>query len=440
MDSEARPRRARMTSRERVLAAVAHDASATPDRVPVDLGGSAVTGAHACAVTALRRELGLGLGGGGRGVRVTELFQMLGEVEPDLVEAVGADVLPLASPRNFAGFSNSGWKPWNFHDGTPLLVPELFNITPEPDGTLFQYPEGDRTVPPSLRLAPKGYFFDALDRQQYPIDDATLRVEDNTEEFKQISQEDLNFYSEQARYLYNSTDKAILFNPGGLAFGDIALVPAPWLKNPRGIRGISEWYMSTATRKEFVYKVFESQLSVGLDNLRRLHDAVGEQIQIIFTSGTDFGMQTGTLISPRSYRELYKPFHTKINEWIHNHTTWKTFIHCCGSCVTLIEDFIQAGFDILNPVQCSAAGMDPVTLKTKFGRRIAFWGGGVDTQKTLPFGTPEEVTAQVQDRLRIFGEGGGYVWNTTHNIQGNVPSQNIVAMYRAIHQYNNQHS
>jgi uroporphyrinogen-III decarboxylase len=156
---------------------------------------------------------------------------------------------------------------------------------------------------------------------------------------------------------------------------------------------------------------------------------VGDRISVVFVTGTDFGQQTGPFISPRTYRQLYQPFHRQVNDWIHRHTAWKTFIHSCGSVRQLIPDFIAAGFDILNPVQTSAAGMNPSELKARFGDQIVFWGGGVDTQHTLPFGSPTEVWAQVQERVRIFGEGGGYIFNTIHNVQACVPLENLLALY-----------
>jgi uroporphyrinogen-III decarboxylase len=150
----------------------------------------------------------------------------------------------------------------------------------------------------------------------------------------------------------------------------------------------------------------------------------------VFTSGTDFGTQNAPFISPDMYRDLYQPFHRKINGWIHRNTSWKSFIHTCGSVEPLIEGFIEAGFDILNPVQTRATGMDPAALKSRFGDRITFWGGLVDTQGTLPFGTKAEVAAEVRDRVRIFGKGGGYVANPIHNIQTGCPVESILEMFR----------
>jgi uroporphyrinogen-III decarboxylase len=133
-----------------------------------------------------------------------------------------------------------------------------------------------------------------------------------------------------------------------------------------------------------------------------------------------------------AYRELFKPFHKRVNDLIHSRTRWKTFIHSCGSVFDLLPEFIEAGFDILNPVQCSAAKMDPRTLKKEFGRQIVFWGGGVDTQRTLAFGKPDEVYREVRERIEIFNEGGGFVFDAIHNIQGPTPLENIQALFRAI--------
>jgi len=232
--------------------------------------------------------------------------------------------------------------------------------------------------------------------------------------------------------LWQETDRAVLASFGGTAFGDIALVPAPWLKHPRGIRDVEEWYVSTVTRREYVWRVFERQCEIGLANLEQIHHVVGEQVTAIFVSGTDFGAQTGPFISPKAYRTLYQPFHRQVNDWVHRHTGWKTFIHSCGSVVKLIPDLIEAGFDVLNPVQVSAAGMQPAALKAQFGRELVFWGGGVDTQQVLPFGTPDQVRAQVREHKRIFGQGGGFVFATVHNVQAGIPMENLLALYEAV--------
>jgi len=356
---------------------------------------------------------------------------MLGGIQPDLLDAVGGDIVGLGGTKTFFGFRNEGWKPWTFFDGTPVLVPEAFNTDPEPDGSILMYPEGDKSAPPSGHLPAGGFYFDAIVRQP-PIDDATLDVEDNLEEFGPVSDADLAYFATECNRLFTETDKAIIANFGGTSFGDIAMVPATQLKHPKGIRDVAEWYMSTVTRRDYVYRIFERQCEIGLANLQKLHGVVGERVAAVFVTGTDFGQQTGPFISRRAYRDLFMPFHRAINDWVHANTTWKTFIHSCGSVVALLPDFIEAGFDILNPVQCSAAGMDPATLKARFGQQITFWGGGVDTQHTLPFGTPDEVAAEVAERIRIFGPGGGFVFNTIHNVQARVPVENLIAMYETV--------
>ena len=207
------------------------------------------------------------------------------------------------------------------------------------------------------------------------------------------------------------------------------------LKYPKGIRNIAEWFMSSVTRRDFVYQLFERQCEIGMANLERIYEAVGNRITVVVVTTTDFGAQLGPLISPGDYRDLYNPFHRRVNDWIHQHTTWKTFTHSCGSVWALVDDFIEAGFDILNPVQCSAAKMDPASLKNRFGERVTFWGGGVDTQRTLPFGTPDEVRREVRERLRIFGVGGGFVFNPVHNVQARTPIENVLAMFETVREF-----
>jgi len=418
-----------MTSRERVLAALNHREG---DKIPFDIGGSAVTGMQASTVYKLRQALALDPPG--TPVRVVEPYQMLGEIAPDLMDAAGIDVACLWGRKTMFGFPNEGWKAWRLFDGTPVLVPAGFNTEPEPNGDILLYPEGDRTIPPSGRMPRGGYYVDAIVRQP-AIDEATLRVEDNCEEFTPIGEEDLEHFRNEAERLYTRTDKALLASFGGTAFGDIALVPAMWLRQPRGIRDIEEWYVSTVSRKEYVRRVFEKQCAVALENLARIHAVVGDRVVAAFTTGTDFGTQCGPFISRKAYRDLYQPFHKEVNAWIHKNTAWKSFIHSCGSVFQLIPDFIESGFDILNPVQCSASEMDPRALKARFGSELTFWGGAVDTQQTLPFGTPVQVAEEVRARIDAFGPGGGFVFNAIHNIQGGVPIANLMAMLETFEKY-----
>ncbi|MHC4504556.1 MAG: uroporphyrinogen decarboxylase family protein [Planctomycetota bacterium] len=414
-----------MDSRERLARALDHRA---PDRPPIDLGSTPVTGAHVSVVAGLRPALGLET----RRVKVVEPYQMLGEIDGDLMSALGVDCIGLGMRKNLFGFENEGWKPWVTFDGAEVievLVPGAFNTDLEPNGDLLQYPEGDRAAAPSGRMPRGGFYHDTIVRQP-PIDDDTLRVEDNLEEFGRVTDEDLEHLSRTAEALYESTPYAIVGNFGGTGFGDIALVPAMWLKNPKGIRDIEEWYVSTIARRDYIFELFSGQCEIALGNLELVRQAVGDRVAVIFVTGTDFGAQNAPFISNDTYRDLYQPFHKRVNDWVHEHTKWKTFIHSCGAVEPLIGEFIAAGFDILNPVQCSAAGMSPEGLKSKYGDRISFWGGGVDTQKTLPFGTKDEVAEEVRERLRVFSPGGGFVFNPIHNIQPNTPIENVAEMFR----------
>ncbi len=415
-----------VTSRQRVLRALNYQ---QVDRVPVDLGGTLGTGAHVSVIANLRRAFGLDRPGDP--VKVIEPYQMLGEVAADLREILGIDTVNLPGTSNHFGFADTDWKPWRTFDGTNVFVGGKFNTEPEPNGDILQYPQGDRSAPPSCRMPKGGFYFDDIIRQD-PIDDAKLDPADNLEDFSLLSDEDLTLYEQRARDLYDNTDLAITTGLPGTAFGDIALVPAAFLKHPKGIRDIEEWYISTISRREYIKEVFAGQAEIAVENLKLIHQAVGDRLCAVWLDGTDLAAQNTLFCGLDTYRELYMPFSRKLNDWIHAHTKWKTIKHCCGGCEPLIEGFIEAGFDALTPVQTSARGMDPQLLVDKYGGRIVFWGGGADTQKTLPFGEPDEVREQVAERVRVFNGRNGFVFSTIHNIQCNTPIDNVVAMFEAL--------
>lgn len=412
-----------MTSRELVNETLNHRQA---DRVPIDLGGTVLTGMNVSTVYKLRQALQLDPPG--TPVKVIDVFQMLGEIKPDLLAAVGGDVVNVSLPYTLFGYKNEDWKPWTTFDGTPVLVPGGFNTDPSPDGCLLQYPQGDKSAPPSGKMPKGGFYCDAIVRQD-PIDDDHLNPADNLEEFQPVSETDLAWLKAQMEKTYRETDKAIVMNLPGMAFGDIAFVPAPQLKHPKGIRDLEEWYMSTVVRKDYIHAVFEGQCEIALRNLERLFAAVGNLPSAVVVSGTDFGAQNGPFVSPRAFKTLYQPYLRRLNDWIHEHTTWKTFIHSCGSIMPLIPHMIDAGFDILNPVQTSAANMDPRELKAKFGDKLTFWGGGVDTQHTLQSATPDEIRREVKDVLNAFAPNGGYMFAAIHNVQQGVPPENLIALF-----------
>lgn len=414
-----------MTSRERVLTTLDHR---TPDSLPIDFGSTAVTGIHVTCVAGLREYYGLEK----RPVKVHEPYQMLGLVEGDLKDAMGIDIEGVFPRKTMFGFANRNWREWSFN-GLEVLVSEDFRTTLDANGDTLIYPEGDTSAPPSGRMPKGGFFFDTIIRQE-PIDEANLNVEDNIEEFGPIAEEDIEHFRRETAAA-KATGRFVMATFGGTAFGDIALVPGPFMKHPKGIRDIAEWYMSTSIRRDYVHGIFEKQCQYGLENLARIHAAVGDDVGAVFLCGTDFGTQNSTFCSTATFRDLWFPYYKRINDWIHANTAWKCFKHSCGSVERFIPSFIESGFDILNPVQCSAANMGEEHLKSAFGDRLTFWGGGVDTQKTLPFGTPAQVREQVLRRCEVFARNGGFVFNSIHNIQANTPIGNIIAMLDAVHEF-----
>jgi hypothetical protein len=411
-----------MTSRARVRKALNHE---QPDRVPVDFGATGQTGISASTLYRLRAAVGLPQ----RPITVIEPFQMLGEVEQDLRDLLQVDVIGLWNPVNMMGLPNQGWKPWRMSDGTPVLMAGGFACRQEPDGSLLAFPQGDVSAAPSLRLPAGGYFFDNIDRAPPWTEDDLDARRDFRDLYGVYSDEQARHLESESRRLYQETDYAIIMNFGGGGFGDAAVLPGPWEKNPRGIRKLDDWYVAHLLHPDYIQQLFGMQAEIALKNLEILRQALGERIQVINLSGSDFGGQNGEIISPELYRAFYKPWHRRLNDWVHEHTGWSTHFHCCGSIVRLLDDFVEAGVDVLNPVQCSASGMDPRALKERYGAKLVFWGGGVDTQHTLPFGTPEEVRAEVRQRLRIFSRGGGFVFNTIHNILARTPVENLLAMF-----------
>ena len=414
-----------MNSRQRLAKILSRE---VPDRVAIDFGAGRQTGIAASTVYRIKKHYGL-LEQGER-IKLVEPFQVLGEIDDELLDFLGLDVVGVHPAKNMFGFEDKDYKPWTLFDGTPVMVPGLFNTQPGPGGSIVQHAEGDKSLPPSAVMPKGGFYFDAIIRQNH-FDENNLRPEDNCEEFGLLTDKDLAHFARQVDDYYRNTDKGIYMTFPGAAFGDIALVPGTFLKDPKGIRDIAQWYMSIALRPEYLKTVFQIQSEVALENLKALYQTVGDKVQVVFMSGTDFGSQNGPMLSELTYCDLYLPYQKRLNDWIHENTNWKTFIHSCGSIEPLLNAIIDAGFDILNPVQCSAQNMDPATLKARYGHRIVFWGGGVDTQKTLPFGTPKELYAEVTERIKILKQGGGYVFNAVHNVQAGVPPENFAAMMDA---------
>ena len=393
-----------MNSRERVLAALRHE---EPDRVPIDFGGMASTGIHAVAYNRLKRHLDLD-----GTTRVFDITQHLAEVEEPVRRRFGVDVVALPRIEVLPGVWNVHWRPWTLPDGSPAEISADFHPVRTADGG-WEIHGPDGMV--LYRMPAGGLYFDAVEAPLAHADPDLLR----SIEFPRISDEELRLLREQARALYEETDYAIVGAFGGNL-----------LEMGQSLRGWMQFMIDLASDPDLVEEFLERMTEMWMDNLASYLDAVGEYIQVI-QFGDDLGGQHRLLISPDLYRRLFKPRHQRMYEYVHAHSRCAVFLHSCGAVYDLISDFIEIGVDVLNPVQTSARGMDPARLKREFGDRITFWGGGCDTQYVLPRGTPAEVVADVRERLRIFAPGGGYVFAAIHNIQPDVPPENVVAMFDA---------
>lgn len=397
-----------MTSRERVWKALNHE---EPDRVPCDLGSTIMTGIMAHALARLREHLGVH----DRPPKVYEVFQMLGEVEMDIVERLGVDVLPVEPPVQFFGLRRENYKPWRFWDGTEMLVPGQFDLEVDANGDYLLRHAGDPEQPVEARMPKHGYYFDTLSSLTANPDFEPPPLEQARRE-NHLAAEDLDFMQARAEHLRATTDKALLVG----CWGSLGLP---------SVGSLPDFLMLMATDPGYVKDLFAVRTETALSNLQKLKGALGDRVDIVGIDGADYGSQKAELFSPDWFDELFAPSLRQQNDWVHANTSWKTWQHSCGSIARILPMLAETGVDVLNPVQCSAAGMDPRWLKESFGNRLVFWGGGVDTQKTFPFGTPEQVAAEVEERIRIFAPGGGYVFNPIHNIQQGTPPANILAAF-----------
>jgi len=417
-----------MNSREKVQRALNHKAGT----IPVDFGTTGVTGIHCKVIEGLRRHYGLE----DKPVKVIEPYQMLGEVDNELQQIIGTDVTGIYGRSNMLGTTELEYHrqttPW----GQTVLISKDIDLTPDAAGNIYIYAQGDRTYPPSAVMPAGCFFINAIERKLF-VDEDNLRIEDNLEEYGLISDTDLAHFATQIDEAALS-GKAVIAAFGGAALGDIAFIPGMSLKDPKGIRSVAEWYMSTVMRQDFIHKIFERQIDIAILNYQKLWEQAGDKVDVVFTCGTDFGTQVSQFCSPETYRNLWQPHYKRMNDWIHRHTTWKIFKHSCGSVTPLIPDMIGSGFDILNPVQINAKNMDSQMLKDEFGQQLTFWGGGVDTQRVLPNATPEQVKEHVWSQCEIFGKGGGFVFNAVHNIQANTPIENVTALFEVINEFRNK--
>ena len=402
------PNRSSYTSRERILRALRHEET---DRIPIDLGGMASTGIMAIAYTRLKEHLGITKGQ----TRVFDMEQQLAEVEPEILTRFGVDVIAL---ENSMGETQPGlWKPWKLPDGTACQVPASVDLKPDTEnGGWLIWENG---IPTQRMSASSLYFSESF----HPLAEMTSPEELELIPRPVISDEELKFLEMRAKALYQHTDFAIIANYGGNV-----------LEAGNSLRGFTRFMMDLAKGGAFVEDLIGGIVETQLSNLSLYLQAVGDYVQII-QFGDDLGMQDRPLMSRSMYQKYLMPGHQKLFQYVHQNSNCAVFLHSCGSIYPLIPDLITAGIDILNPVQTSAKNMDPAQLKADFSNQITFWGGGCDTQCVLPFATPDEVAKHVRERVKILAPGGGFVFNPIHNIQADVPPDNIISMIDAALEY-----
>ncbi len=399
-----------MTSRERIRAAIHRE---PVDRVPIDFGGTRQSGISVFAYARLREYLARALSGGepvtSSPPRVFDLFQMLAEVEPDIARRFGADCVGLNRRAVAFGLLNAGWKPWPLRDGTVVEVPGGFQPETLPGGDLVLRRGGEVIA----QMPARGFYFDRLEK--YP---GALHPELDSWEAPRLSSADLDHYRAEAERLDCTTDQAVI----------AALGPPYELFNGIGQGGFEDWMITFGSEPEYVTALYRKLTDAWLENLEAFHGAVGDRIQILQIAD-DFGTQAGPFLSVRAFRELLLPAYKRGLDWIHARTPWKVMLHSDGALVPLLPSIIEMGVDLLNPVQTTAAGMDPRRLKADFGDHLIFWGGSCDCQGTLTRSTPAQVAAEARAHLAALASDGGHVFAPVHNIQADVPPANIVALF-----------
>lgn len=408
-----------MTPRERILAAIAHR---EPDRVPLDLGATPSSGISATAYGRLKRHLGIA----GGATQVYDVVQQLAQPEETILDRFGVDVLDIGRTFNDRP---EDWYDVALADGQPAQYPAWFHPRRDPDGGWTATNSEGLEI---ARMPSDGHYFDQTHfpyLDGYPADYRDLPKAMNRILWSALVHSpwdhaaEPGFWDElrrRALALRQSSDRALMIVVGCNLF--------EW---GTFLRRMDNFMMDVVAEPEEVEKLLDALMERHLAGLEKICAAVGD-VADVCRFGDDLGMDSGPFMSPASYAALFKPRHAQLCAYVHKHSKMKTFLHSCGSIRELMPHLIEAGFDVINPVQTACRGMEPEGLKRDFGKEICFWGGGCDTRHVLNHGTPAEVRDHVRRRVEILSPGGGFVFNTVHNILSDVPPENLVAMYEAL--------
>ena len=406
-----------MNSRERVLAAVNFQ---QPDRVPIDLGGMRASGIAAPLYQDLKRRAGIDTP-----TKVQDPMQILAVIEPQVRESLHADVAPLESATvDWYDSDAAEGVEKELFDGTRVFFPPGTDIRVDADGAwVLHHPDGT----PYALMPKDGFYFDFLRPTM-----SGRRI--NPDAFRPpctVPEEELRGVERRARFLYENTDKAVLGWGAGISLMGLSALLSTSITQG----ALDEWMCMLMVEKQTAHDMMGRFVDSVIERIGLYHQAIGDRCLAWGVASDDAGTQRCELLAPDLFAEMIKPHYKRLCDWVHGHTTWKTFLHSCGSIYHYIPHWIEAGIDILNPVQISAANMEPERLKAEFGGKIVFWGGGCDTQQVLPHGTPEEVREHVRRNLAVFRPGGGYVFTQVHNIQKDVPVENVEAMFAAAYEF-----
>ena len=408
-----------MTPRERVLASINHQ---NPDMLPMDLGSNVSCGISGQAYGKLKEYLGITTGHN----RIYDVVQQVAQPEIRILDIIGADVLDVGRVFNAA---DEDWYDVTLSGGIPAQWPAWFRPVHNPDGS-FDYYDSEGT---HIARMPKGGM--CFDQQCFPYkEDIPENFDDLDHAMGKViwsalvhSPWDNNkgegFWEDfraRCQVLRASTDRALMVTCGCNFF--------EW---GTFLRRMENYLMDIYEEEDWILALNDQLLERHLALLEKACRYLDGYVDVL-RFGDDLGMNNNMFMSLEKYRKLYKPYHTKINEYVHKHSSMKTFLHSCGSIFPLIGDLIEAGFEIISPVQTSAANMDAADLKRTYGQDITFWGGGCNNRVVLNHGTPQEVYEHCRRKIDIFFQDGGFIFNQEHNILGDVPPENIMAMYKAV--------
>ena len=412
-----------MTSRERILTALQHK---QPDRVPVDIGATPSSGISAIAYTRLVKHLGMDHAR----TQVYDTVQELARPSEEVLNLFGADALDIH--RAFDA-EDQDWYPVALADGSAAEYPVWTKVSPQPDGSFHYYgSEGELVgLKPAGGTFYDGTLFPYL--SGYPDHFRDIEKDMSRSIWAAMKMSPWHLSDQPGfwknlrtgvKRLRETSDRALIIGLGCNLF--------EW---GSFLRRMDNFLMDIYLDPVNVERLLDALMQVHMEKLARVCESVGDLVDFA-KFGDDLGMDTGPFMEPEVYRTLFKPRHKMLCEFVKNNSNMHTYLHSCGSIYSLIPDLLDAGFEVLNPVQTNAAGMDPAALKREFGKDVTFWGGGIDTRSVLNFGTPQQVKNQVKERLEIFAKEGGYVFNTVHNILPEVPPENIVAMFEAVKEFN----